>query len=42
MYIVITNGTLIDPANNLDAARDLLIEDGVVRAVDQPGSFNGA
>lgn len=41
MSIIITNGTLIDPANNIDAARDLLLEDGVVRAVDQPGSFNG-
>jgi dihydroorotase len=41
MYIVITKGTLIDPANNLDVARDLLIEDGVVRAADMPGSFRG-
>jgi dihydroorotase len=41
MYLVITNGTLIDSANNLAVARDLLIEDGVVRAVDMPGSFRG-
>jgi len=40
MYIVIANGTVIDPANELDAVRDLLIEDGVVRAVDKPGSFH--
>ncbi|NOT56543.1 MAG: dihydroorotase, partial [Deltaproteobacteria bacterium] len=38
---IITNGTLIDPANNVDAARDLLIEDGVVRAVEKPGGLRG-
>jgi len=41
MRIVIANGTVIDPANNLDAARDLLIEDGVVHAVELPGRFRG-
>lgn len=40
MHIIITNGTLIDPANNINAAHDLLIEDGVVRAVEKPGGFN--
>lgn len=38
---IITNGTLIDPANKIEAARDLLIEDGVVRAVEKPGGFRG-
>ena len=39
MRIVIHGGTVIDPANNLEAARDLLIEDGLIRAIDKPGSF---
>src|SRR3979490_3086431 len=39
MKLVILNGTVIDPANNLDAPRDVLIEEGVVRAVEKPGSF---
>jgi dihydroorotase len=39
MKLVIQNGTVIDPANNLDAPCDVLIEDGVVRAVEQPGTF---
>src|SRR3989338_3182957 len=31
--ILIKNGRVIDPANNLDAARDVLIEDGKIKAV---------
>lgn len=41
MKIVIYGGTVVDPANNREAPRDLLIEDGVIRAVDKPGSFGG-
>ncbi|MGH7964424.1 MAG: amidohydrolase family protein, partial [Candidatus Binatia bacterium] len=41
MKIVIHGGTVIDPANDLEAARDLLIEDGLVRGVEAPGSFVG-
>ncbi len=41
MRIVIHGGTVIDPANKLEAARDLLIEDGLIRAIDKPGSFFG-
>ncbi|MEW6298507.1 MAG: dihydroorotase [Thermodesulfobacteriota bacterium] len=41
MRIVIYGGTVVDPANDLEAARDLLIEDGVIRAVAPPGSFLG-
>jgi dihydroorotase len=41
MRIVIRGGTVIDPANKLEAARDLLIEDGLIRAIDKPGSFFG-
>jgi dihydroorotase len=41
MKIIIHGGTVIDPANKLEAARDLLIEDGRIRAVEKPGSFFG-
>jgi dihydroorotase len=37
--ILISGGRLIDPANNLDAQRDLLIRDGIVAAIDIPGAF---
>jgi len=40
--IVIHGGTVIDPANNLEAVCDLLIEDGLIRGIDKPGSFFGA
>jgi len=39
MKIVILNGTVIDPANNTNTPRDVLIEDGIVRAVEKPGMF---
>lgn len=37
--IVITNGRVIDPANKLDAPRDILVRDGTVGAIDRPGAF---
>lgn len=37
MRVVIRNGTLIDPANNIDAPADLVIEDGRIRGVESPG-----
>jgi dihydroorotase len=37
--IVIRNGHLVDPANGIDAPRDLLLRDGLVAAVDAPGAF---
>ncbi len=39
MKLVIQNGTVIDPAASLNAPRDVLIEDGVIRAVEKPGAF---
>jgi N-acyl-D-aspartate/D-glutamate deacylase len=42
MKLVIHGGTVIDPANTLEAARDVLVEDGVIRAVDKPGAFLGS
>ncbi len=38
--ILIHGGHLVDPANGLDAARDLLLSDGRVAAVDLPGKLN--
>lgn len=39
MRVVICGGTLIDPANTIDGLADMLIEDGVVRGIEPPGSF---
>lgn len=36
--LLIHNGTLIDPSQNLQAKRDLLIVDGVVKSILEPGS----
>lgn len=38
--ILIKNGRLIDPANNIDAEKDLLLEDGLVKAVENPASIS--
>jgi dihydroorotase len=37
--ITIEGGRLIDPAAGIDDLRDLLLEDGVVRAIEKPGAF---
>lgn len=37
--LLILNGHLIDPANRIDAPRDLLLRDGRVAAVEDPGAF---
>ena len=42
MRIVIQGGTVIDPANALEAEQDVCIEDGVIREVGQPKSFEEA
>ena len=39
MRIVVQNGVVVDPANGLEADLDLLIEEGVIRELGQPGSF---
>ncbi len=36
---IIQNGHLIDPANGVDAPRDLLLRDGLIAAVEAPGAF---
>lgn len=39
--VLILNGHLVDPASGVDAARDLLLQDGRVTAVEAPGRLNG-
>ncbi len=39
---VITGGHLIDPSQSIDAPRDLLLVDGRVSAIRDPGSFDAA
>ena len=40
--VLIEFGTVIDPADGIAGLRDVLIVDGLVEAVDQPGSFDMA
>ena len=37
---VIRGGRVIDPSQKLDGLKDILIEDGKIKAIDQPGAFN--
>ena len=37
----LVSGKVLDPSANLDAELDILIEDGLIAAVDKPGSFTG-
>src|SRR5215472_18575353 len=39
--LLIRNGRLVDPANNIDSSYDLLLRDGRVAAVEPPGALNG-
>ena len=39
--ILILNGRLVDPANGIDAPRDLLVSEGRVTAVEIPGALGG-
>ncbi|HEY0161708.1 MAG TPA: amidohydrolase family protein, partial [Edaphobacter sp.] len=40
--ILILNGRLVDPLNNIDEPKDLLLRDGRVAAVETPGALKGA
>ncbi|HEX3436947.1 MAG TPA: dihydroorotase [Pseudacidobacterium sp.] len=40
--ILIRGGRLVDPFSGIDAARDVLLKDGRVAAVDAPGKLNAA
>jgi dihydroorotase len=37
--LLIVNGRVVDPANGIDEARDLLVRDGHIAGVDKPGAF---
>jgi dihydroorotase len=39
--IRLKNARVIDPSSGLDAKLDVLVEQGVIRAIDRPGSFDG-
>jgi dihydroorotase len=39
--ILILNGRVVDPASGVDAARDVLLQDGRVAAVEAPGALKG-
>lgn len=41
MNILIKNGHVIDPANNIDEKLDILVSDGKIAKVGKPGSING-
>ncbi len=38
--ILIRNGLLIDPASKLEAERDILVENDIIREIGQPGSLS--
>jgi len=40
MTIIIKNGRVIDPANNIDEPKDILISKGKIKALDSPGKIN--
>lgn len=41
MKLVIKNGHVIDPANQLDGKYDILIEKGLIKSVEKAGKLNG-
>lgn len=41
MKLLIKNGRVIDPANQLDGNYDLLVEKGVIKSVEKEGKLNG-
>jgi len=38
--LLILNGRVIDPVNSLDDARDVLLRDGKIAAIERPGALN--
>jgi dihydroorotase len=39
--LVVWGGRVVDPANGLDEARDVLVRDGMIAGVERPGTFDG-
>ena len=40
MTVLIKNGRVIDPANNIDAHKDVLIDKGKIKAIESSGNIN--
>jgi dihydroorotase len=40
MTVLIKNGTVIDPANNINAAKDILIIKGIIESIEPPGKLD--
>lgn len=40
MTVLIKNGIVIDPANNINAAKDILIIKGIIKSIEPPGKLN--
>lgn len=40
MMLLILGGTVIDPSLGINEPKDILIEDGKIKAIDKPGSFD--
>ena len=40
MTVIIKNGRVIDPTNDLDEPKDLLIDKGTIKALESPGKIN--
>ena len=40
MTVLIKNGRVIDPANNLDAPKDILVDKEKIKAVEPPGKIS--
>lgn len=38
---VISGGRIVDPAQSIEAERDLLVRDGKIEAIENPGAFSG-
>ena len=40
MTVIIKNGRVVDPSNNLDAPKDILIDKGKIKAIESPKKIN--
>ena len=40
MTVLIKNGTVIDPANNINTAKDILIIKGIIKSIEPPGKLD--
>ena len=40
MTVLIKNGTVIDPANNINVAKDILIIKGIIESIEPPGKLD--